>query len=125
MFNYKSKWLVPAMVFLAGVVMSSGASAALDLKSYKLGKTSPQVRAEVESYVNGLRDGIVLFDIHRNAFDHIGSKFCVEGRKLNGERTIAILDREIAEPSSGKSYPDDIPIVFVLIRALERFASCP
>jgi hypothetical protein len=115
MFNCKSGLLAFAAASLL-VMSSMDASAALDLKGYRLGKKSPQIRAEV--------DGIVLFDAHRNRFDQVTSKFCIDGRSLNGERTISILDREIAEPTSGKTYPEDIPIVFVLIRALERYAPC-
>lgn len=120
----KSRSYVLRAVLLLGIFSSYDAAAALDLKGYRLGKTIPETKTEIESYVNGLRDGVILFDAYRHRYEKVKEKFCIDGKNLNSEKTIAILDLEIADPTSGKSYPDDIPIVFVLIKALERFSSC-
>jgi hypothetical protein len=107
------------------MLASFHAEATLDLKWYQKSK-SPQsgVKDQIEFYINGLRDGIVLLDAYRQRYDGVKEKFCIEGKGLDGARTLAILDVEIADPSTGRPYPEDIPIVFVLIKALERFASC-
>src|SRR5437867_12278862 len=63
---------------------------------------------EDQFYINGLRDGIVLLDAYRQRYDGVKEKFCIEGKGLDGARTLAILDVEIADPSTGRSYPEDI-----------------
>jgi len=112
-------------VLLLGAFASFNASATLDVKGYReLMEMGGDGRQSAEMYVNGLRDGIVLFDAFRHRYDSIEQKFCVTGTDLSGEKTLAILNLELADPTRGKPYPDDMAIAFVLIMALERFAPC-
>ena len=125
MLSQRSRVCVGVAAVLCGILASFHAEAALDLKWYRQSKSQQSgVKDHVELYINGLRDGIVLLDAYRQRYDGVKEKFCIEGKGLDGARTLAILDVEIAEPSTGRPYPEDIPIVFVLIKALERFASC-
>jgi hypothetical protein len=120
----KSWSLVPTAALILGVFAFSDAQAVLDLKHYRLSKTVPEAKTVTEGYVNGLRDGIVMFDAYRYKYEKDKEKFCINDANLNSEKTIAILDLEIADPINGRPYPDDIPIVLILIKAFERFAPC-
>ena len=111
-------------VLLLGAFASFNASAAVDVKSYRIGVAALEVRKSVEMYVNGLRDGIIFLDAFRHKYENVKLKFCTEDANLTEKKTLAILDLELADPSKGIPYRDDVPIVLVLIKALERFASC-
>ncbi len=124
MLSNKSRPHLIVAVLLLGVFASFDALAVgFDLKLYREGMALPAKREQIKIYVDGLRDGITLLDSYPG-FESIKGKFCIAGANLTGQKTIAILDLEIADPTNGKPYPDDMPIVFVLIKALERFAPC-
>ena len=120
--KFRSRLIVAAL--LLGVFVSFSAEAALDLKWYRHSKSLPEAQEHVESYISGLRDGIILLDAYRHRFENINEKFCTSGKGLSAANTIALVDLEIAALPNGKPYPEDIPIVFILIKALERFAPC-
>jgi hypothetical protein len=85
---------------------------------------TPDVKESLEMYVSGLRDGIVLFDAIRERYEGVKKKFCTTGRNLDVKGTLGIIDAELASPSNGVPYSDDVPIAIILIKALERFAPC-
>lgn len=125
MLSERSRVCVGIAAVVYGILASFHAEAMMDLKSYRQSKSSQSVvKSHVEFYIIGLRDGIVMLDEYRRRYDGMKEKFCIEGKGLNNARTIAILDLEIADPSSGSPYSDDVPIALVLINALGRFASC-
>jgi hypothetical protein len=122
--NNTSWSIVPVVWLVFGVLTSSNAEAILDLKGYRLGKSAPEAKVVAENYVIGLRDGIVMFDAYRYKYEKVQERFCIKDAGLNTEKTIAILDLEIEDPTNGRPYPDDIPIVLIFIKAFERFAIC-
>jgi hypothetical protein len=112
------------LVLLLGAFTSFNASAAINVGAYRIGMAMPETKEGVEMYVNGLRDGIIALDAYRQRYENVKQKFCIKDINLDQEGTLAIINVELANPSQGIPYTDDVPIVFVLIKALQRFAPC-
>lgn len=100
------------------------ASATFDVKAYRHSKSVPATKVIVSNYLSGLRDGILLFDGYRHRYEKVALAFCLGDKDLSGDNIVLLVERELADPANGTPYPDDMPIVFVLIKALERFVPC-
>jgi hypothetical protein len=111
------------LVVLSLLIPLSG-YATITLFDYKLSQKYPNTKESMGTYVAGLRDGILLFDVYNTKYKNSKRIFCSD-EVFSTEKTIAMLELEIADPTSGKpSYPDDFPLVLILIKAIERFVPC-
>lgn len=113
-----------AILTVALLVFSETARADFDLKTYKKLKQNTALAEKLNDYTTGVGRGIFWANIMIEARG--GSKlFCMPPKLAPDEGLIqSLLDQEIRAPSSGKDYPPDTSIEFILLRAFESRFPC-
>jgi hypothetical protein len=113
--------LLALVTTLLSVMHSTTAEAMVTLKIYSDLKSTSTSHL-FDHYIGGLGNGYVWANGELAAQER-PSLFCAPNMALTEANFIAILDKEIAQPTRNK-YVDDTPIELILLKALEYLFPC-
>lgn len=110
------------------LALGAPATAEIKLKDYRelyLSGTDPGARQLIEDYLSGVRDGLLLGDATWSRWHKGFARFChPEGTDLSTAGFIKLLNRKVLEGGSQGPWPDDIPLVAIVMVMMRDYFPC-
>ncbi len=115
--------LLGALLFCLALALP--AQAKMTLEQYRNYSAMPGGGTLVRSYLSGLRDGIVMLQQLLEERHDVRPTFCPgETDLLKGTRFEDMLQRELANPTRGEPWPEDMQMGRLVTLALQDAYPC-